>query len=179
MSPQVCVCYWVPPRAAQMKTCFTGCVRALGFAARWIITLLCVCSAGFSCFQLFATVWTCSLPGSSVHGILQQRILERVPIHSSRGSSQIRDRTSSLLKSFLHCRRVLYCCVKRKAQLLLCRGLQFPANCGTLHTEDFPFEVMPNGYTSKNLITTWVTRSNKHSSGKIYPLHSFFSVITS
>ena len=29
----------------------------------------------------------CSLPGSSVHGILQARILEQVVISSSRGSS--------------------------------------------------------------------------------------------
>ena len=29
----------------------------------------------------------CSLPGSSVHGILQTRILEWVPVPSSRGSS--------------------------------------------------------------------------------------------
>ena len=35
----------------------------------------------------------CSLPGSSVHGILQARILEWVAIPSSRGSSQPRDQT--------------------------------------------------------------------------------------
>ena len=35
----------------------------------------------------------CSPPGSSVHGILQARILEWVAISSSRGSSQPRDRT--------------------------------------------------------------------------------------
>ena len=35
----------------------------------------------------------CSLPGSSVHGILQARILEWVAISFSRGSSQPRDRT--------------------------------------------------------------------------------------
>ena len=34
----------------------------------------------------------CSLPGSSVHGILQPRILEGVAISFSRGSSQPRDR---------------------------------------------------------------------------------------
>ena len=33
----------------------------------------------------------CSLPGSSIHGIFQARILEWVPISSSRGSSQPRD----------------------------------------------------------------------------------------
>ena len=35
----------------------------------------------------------CSLPGSSVHGIPQVRILEWVAMPSSRGSSQPRDRT--------------------------------------------------------------------------------------
>ena len=34
-----------------------------------------------------------SLPGSSVYGILQARILECVAISSSRGSSQPRDQT--------------------------------------------------------------------------------------
>ena len=40
---------------------------------------------------LFATPW--SLPGSSVHGILQARILQCIAISSSRGSSQPRDPT--------------------------------------------------------------------------------------
>ena len=35
----------------------------------------------------------CSPPGSSVHGILQARILECVAVSSSRGSSQLRDQT--------------------------------------------------------------------------------------
>ena len=35
----------------------------------------------------------CSLPGSSVNGILQARTLEWVAMPSSRGSSQPRDRT--------------------------------------------------------------------------------------
>ena len=35
----------------------------------------------------------CSFPGSSVHGILQARIVEWVAMPSSRGSSQPRDRT--------------------------------------------------------------------------------------
>ena len=35
----------------------------------------------------------CSLPGSSIHGILQARILEWVAISLSRGSSQPRDQT--------------------------------------------------------------------------------------
>ena len=47
----------------------------------------------------------CCLPGSSVHGILQARILEWVAISFSKGSSQPRDRTQGLR----HCRQTLYC----------------------------------------------------------------------
>ena len=43
--------------------------------------------------QLFETPWAVALPGSSVHGIFQARILEWVAISFSRGSSQPRDRT--------------------------------------------------------------------------------------
>ena len=43
--------------------------------------------------RLFVTPVDCSLPGSSVHGILQARILVWVTISFSRGSSQRRDRT--------------------------------------------------------------------------------------
>ena len=48
-----------------------------------------------------------SLPGSSVHGILQARTLEWVAVPSSRGSFQPRDRTRA---SYVSCigRRVLY-----------------------------------------------------------------------
>ena len=56
------------------------------------------------CFQVFSqlslcvylTLWgpmNCSLPGSSVHGIFQARLLEWVAISSFRGSSQPRDQT--------------------------------------------------------------------------------------
>ena len=41
----------------------------------------------FSHVQLFATLWICSSPGSSVHGILQARILEWAAMPISRGSS--------------------------------------------------------------------------------------------
>ena len=44
---------------------------------------------------LFVTTWTVTPPGSSVHGIQQARILERVAISLSRGSSWPRDRTLS------------------------------------------------------------------------------------
>ena len=44
-------------------------------------------------FQLFVTPMDCSLLGSSVHGILQARILEWVAVPFSRGPSRPRDQT--------------------------------------------------------------------------------------
>ena len=58
----------------------------------------CVHAKPLSCIRLFATLWTVAPPGSSVHGILQARILEWVAVPSSRGSSQPRDRNSYLLR---------------------------------------------------------------------------------
>ena len=46
-----------------------------------------------SCVLLFVTPIDCSPPGSSVHGILQARMLEWVAISFARGSSQPRDQT--------------------------------------------------------------------------------------
>ena len=51
-----------------------------------------LCSVAQSCPTL-CDAMDCSLPGSSVHGILQARTLEWVPISSSRGFSHLRDRT--------------------------------------------------------------------------------------
>ena len=51
----------------------------------------------------------CRLPGSSVHGILQTRILEWIAISSSRGSSQPRDQTR-ISSIFCIGRQVLYHC---------------------------------------------------------------------
>ena len=45
-----------------------------------------------SCLTLYDTMY-CSLPGSSVRGILQPRVLEWIAFPFSRGSSQPRDRT--------------------------------------------------------------------------------------
>ena len=58
----------------------------------------------------FSCVWLCdpidgSPPGSSVHGILQARILEWVAMASSRGSSQPRDRN---YVSYVSCIDTIY-----------------------------------------------------------------------
>ena len=50
--------------------------------------------------QSCPTLWDSmdlSLPGSSVHGMLQTRILEWIAMPSSRGSSRLRDHTRNLL----------------------------------------------------------------------------------
>ena len=62
------------------------------------------------CAQSYPTLcfpMGCSLPGSSVHGILQARILEWVAISSSWGSSQPRDGNRVSCVSCIG-RRVLY-----------------------------------------------------------------------
>ena len=43
--------------------------------------------------QLYSSSTDCSLPGSSIHGVLQARILEWIAISSSRGSSWPRNWT--------------------------------------------------------------------------------------
>ena len=51
----------------------------------------CVCTRMFPSCVTFFDPMDCSAPGSSVHVILQARILEWVAMSSSRGSSQARD----------------------------------------------------------------------------------------
>ena len=56
---------------------------------------MCVCVCVLSHVSLFATPWTVSPLGSSVH--LQERILEWVATSSSRGSSLTQERNPSFL----------------------------------------------------------------------------------
>ena len=71
----------------------------------------CWATAAQSC--ILCDPMECSLPGSSVHGILQARILEWVAISFSRGSSQPRDGTQ-----VHHCRQILYH-LRQQGRLLL------------------------------------------------------------
>ena len=68
---------------------------------------MCVCVCACARTQSCPTL--CNPPGSSVHRIFQTRILEWVPMPSSRRSSQPRDRT---LVSYASCisRQILYHC---------------------------------------------------------------------
>ena len=61
----------------------------------------------FSCVLTVGNPMDCSLPGSSVHGILQARIIEWVAISYFKRSSQPRGRTPI----FCIDRQVLYHCV--------------------------------------------------------------------
>ena len=79
----------------------------------FISTLLCLVAQ--SCLTLCNPV-DCSLPGSSVHGVLQARILEWVPMPSSRGSSQPRDGTCSSCSSCFS-RWILYHCATWEAHV--------------------------------------------------------------
>ena len=74
-----CVCMAESPR------CSPDTITTLLIACRH-----CVCQL-VSHVQLFATSWTVALPGSSVHGILEPRILEWVAIPFSRGFAQPQD----------------------------------------------------------------------------------------
>ena len=57
-----------------------------------VCVFVCMCVYTQSCLILCDPMG-CSLPGPSVYGILQARILEQVAISSARGSSQPRDQT--------------------------------------------------------------------------------------
>ena len=62
---------------------------------------MCVCVLVTQSCLILCNLMGCSLPGSSVHVILQTRILDCVAALFSRGFSQLRP-------SLLHCRQILY-----------------------------------------------------------------------
>ena len=73
---------------------------------------LCLCSVTELCLTL-CNPMDCSLPGSSVHGIFEARILDQIAISYSRGSLRPRDRTHT---SSFSCpvRQILYYCATWK-----------------------------------------------------------------
>ena len=85
-----------------LKNTFFTCssmLKLLNVLARhMLVTQLCL---------TFCNSMDCSPPGSSVHGILQAKIVEWVAIPFSRGSSQ----TQGLNPGLLHCRWILYCLI--------------------------------------------------------------------
>ena len=79
--------------------------------ANFTLYMKCVCSL----VSDFSQPHDCNLPDSSVHGILQARILEWVAFPFSRRSSQPRDQTCVSCTSCIG-RQVLYHCTTRKAR---------------------------------------------------------------
>ena len=63
------------------------------FAFGCVYVSVCECVCAQSCLTLCDLMDCNSLPGSSVHGIFQARIVEWVVISYSRGSSRPRDQT--------------------------------------------------------------------------------------
>ena len=91
-----------------------------------VILRVCVLSH-FSHVQHFGTLWTVAQPGSSVHGMLQARILEWIAMLSSRGSSWLRERTQV---SHVSCigRLVLYHqCLLGSPKVIFLNANQTPA----------------------------------------------------
>ena len=113
------------------------------------MSVLCVCV-----LNRFSHVWLCnpldcSPPGSSVHGILQARILEWVAVPSSRGSSQPRNWTQV---SWIAGRFFTSWATKGSPRILqwvaypFSRGSSWPRNrtrSPTLHVDSLPAE--PSG----------------------------------
>ena len=59
----------------------------------WVLTAGCCCYVVTGSCPTLCNPMDCSLPGSSVHGIFQARVLEWIAISFSRGSSRHRDQT--------------------------------------------------------------------------------------
>ena len=84
-----------------------------GGGVMFVCVCVCVCSVAQSCPN-FCDPMDYSPPGSSVHGIFQARILQRVAMSYSTGSSQSRDR---MHVSFID-RQILYHCATWEAHIM-------------------------------------------------------------
>ena len=85
-------------------TQISGCVLSFIHITTSVYSPICVCAQLLKNVQLSCDPMDCSLPGSSIHGISQARILEGVATSSSRGIFP----TQGSNPGCLHCRRILY-----------------------------------------------------------------------
>ena len=95
---QTPLCFWVLsvpcPASYSWGICFFSRLWSHQFNLTrkklMFLSALIVCAKLLQLSPAFCAPMDCSLPGSSVHGILQARILDWVVMPSSRGSSQLR-----------------------------------------------------------------------------------------
>ena len=92
----------------------------------FIIAILCVCVKLPQSCPILCNPMDCSPLGSSVHGILQARILEWVAMPSSRGSFLTQGSNPGLL----HCSQILYHMNHRRSKTVLQRTVRL----GTVET---------------------------------------------
>ena len=121
----------------KMQVCF-ACLKI-----KVLRVCVCVCTRARTCAHALSRFihvrlcdpMGCNLPGSSVHGILQARILEWVTVPSSRGSFQLSDQT-----------RVSYVsCTGRQALLPLVppgkpQGTMYFSSKGHLDTKSYSYD---------------------------------------
>ena len=137
---------------------------------------VCVCVCVYSCMCLVVQLWLTlcnhmdwNPPGSSVHGILQARILEWVAISSSRESSQPRDRTHvscvSCIAEILYPLSHLGSPPRAMLNKYLLYEIISPGSLAQCHMPCFPISVFRALYESISLNV---------SLGKMCILHLFF-----
>ena len=131
----------------------------------------------------------CSLSGSSVHGILQERILEWVAISFSRGSSRPRDGTwaSCIAGRFFSVCFTIITPLNLEAKLHLCPSHKFSTSTEGNSAEDweecaFSIQMFPFRWAQTHLlsallnplaVSAWVTRE------KVAGLFLFWSLTSS
>ena len=102
----------------------------------------------------------CDSMDYAVHGVLQARILERVAVSFSRGSSQPRSQTQESNPGLLHCRRILYQLSQKGSpnfNLPLNLGLKAPSlNSGVISGSNLGACAYP---MSHGTTVTWVPGS--------------------
>ena len=93
-APHVFSAMWGSPRGAvQDGGVYNWLSPALASTASQLSPHACMCAKSLQSYSTLCKTLECSLPGSSVRGILQARILEWVAMPSSRGSSWPKDWT--------------------------------------------------------------------------------------
>ena len=79
--------FYLLPQKYQLHNFIVDVTFILSHTYSIILVLICMCSKSLQSCLTLCDLMDCSLPGCSVHGILQARILEWIAMPCSRGSS--------------------------------------------------------------------------------------------